>query len=150
MAKETKTTAAAPVVPEVPAVTTTDTDATNQEVTAPVVNVDAVNPVATGTVTTSEQPTVTPSAQPAIASTPDKVFLTNKIKAPIHIKARTEVGDVFTVTIAPHEVKEFDRNVLKLRGVEQFIQQGKLKVVDSAAASYLTKEHAGILTSADE
>ena len=80
----------------------------------------------------------------------EKAFLTNTTEAPIHIGAKNDEGTVITITVAPLKAVEVGASTLNIGGVQQFIDEGKLKVISAAEAKKLNKEHDGVINDEDE
>ncbi|HGY5108668.1 hypothetical protein [Citrobacter europaeus] len=78
------------------------------------------------------------------------VFITNMTEAPIHIGAKNDEGTVITITVAPLKAVEVGASTLNIGGVQQFIDEGKLKVISAAEAKKLNKEHDGVINDEDE
>lgn len=78
------------------------------------------------------------------------VNLTNLTEAPIHILAKNDDGGIENVVIAPTDVVTVPYATLTIAGVQQFIDEKKLKTLSDAEAKKIKKEHDGALTSEDE
>lgn len=78
------------------------------------------------------------------------VYLTNKTEAPIHIMAKSDEGTMGTIVVAPTDVVEVPAETLKIGGVKQLLDEGKLKEVDEATAASIKAEHDKALESEDE